>query len=79
MEFYEIAQQIKDLRKEHKLSQSSLAEKVDITRQTLSKLENGEIGKISLQMFIKILEALNQELIIEEKKPFYYFDPKSVE
>ncbi len=79
MEFYEIAQQIKDLRKEHKLSQSSLAEKVGITRQTLSKLENGEIGKISLQMFIKILEALNQELIIEEKKPFYYFDPKSVE
>ena len=79
MEFYEIAQQVKDLRKEHKLSQSSLAEQVGITRQTLSKLENGEISKISLQIFIKILEALNQELIIEEKRPFYYFDPKSVE
>jgi len=79
MEFYEIAQQVKALRKEHHLSQSTLAEQAGITRQTLSKLENGEIGKISLQIFIKILEALNQELIIEEKKPFYYFDPKSVE
>ena len=79
MEFYEIGKQIKTLRKEKKLSQSLLADQIGITRQTLSKLENGEIGKVSLQVFIKILDALNQELHIEEKKPFYYFDPKSVE
>jgi len=79
MEFYEIAQKIKEIRKEKKLSQNSLSEKVGITRQTLSKLENGEIGKVSLQVFIKILDALDQELHIEEKKPFYYFDPKSIE
>lgn len=79
MEFYEIGQQIKDIRKEKKLSQSTLAGKVGITRQTLSKLEKGDIAKISLQVFIKILEALDQELYIEDKKPFYYFDPKSVE
>ncbi len=79
MEFYEIAQKIKEIRKEKKLSQNTLATQVGITRQTLSKLENGEIGKVSLQMFIKILEALDQELHIEAKKPFYYFDPKSIE
>ncbi len=79
MEFYEIGQQIKDIRKEKKLSQSTLAGKVGITRQTLSKLEKGDIAKTSLQVFIKILEALDQEFYIEDKKPFYYFDPKSVQ
>ena len=79
MEFYEIGEKIKKMRKERKLSQSKLAERVGITRQTLSKLEKGQIGKISLQVFIKILDGLNQELHLEEKKPFYYFDPKSVE
>ena len=79
MEFYEIAQKIKEIRKEKKLSQNTLAIQVGITRQTLSKLEKGEIGKVSLQVFIKILEALDHELHLEEKKPFYYFDPKSVE
>ena len=79
MEFYEIADKIKNIRKEKKLSQSTLAEKVGISRQTLSKLENGEIGKISLQVFIKVLDVLDQEMQIEEEKPFYYFDPKSVE
>ena len=79
MEFYEISQKIKNLRKAKKLSQIDLAEHVGISRQTLSKLEKGEIGKISLQVFIKILEALDHEIQIEEKKPFYYFDPKSVE
>jgi|AGBJ01.1.fsa_nt_gi transcriptional regulator with XRE-family HTH domain len=79
MEFYEISQKIKNLRKAKKLSQDHLAKQVGISRQTLSKLEKGEIGKISLQVFIKILEALDHEMHIEEKKPFYYFDPKSVE
>lgn len=79
MEFYETGQQIKDIRKEKKLSQSTLAGKVGITRQTLSKLEKGDIAKTSLLVFIKILEALDQELHIEDKKSFYYFDPKSVE
>ena len=78
MEFYEIAKVIKDSRKEKKLTQSELADKVGITRQTLSKLENGFIDKVSLQLFIKILEGLDLELEITEKKPFYYFDPKSI-
>ena len=79
MEFYEIADKIKNIRKEKKLSQSALAEKVGVSRQTLSKLESGELGKISLQVFIKVLEVLEQQMHIEEQKPFYYFDPKSVE
>lgn len=78
MEFYEIGEKIKESRKEKNLSQTALADRVGITRQTLSKLENGEIGKISLQVFVKVLEALDQELSVDDKKPFYYFDPKSI-
>lgn len=75
----EISGKIQALRKAKKLLQDHLAKQVGISRQTLSKLEKGEIGKVSLQVFIKILEALDYEILIEEKKPFYYFDPKSVE
>ena len=74
MEFYKIGEKIKELRKEKSLTQEQLASSCGTTRQTLSKLENGHIDKLSLQLFIKILEALEYELEIEEKKPFYYFD-----
>jgi len=74
MEFYNIGKEIKKLRKENNLTQIELAQKVNITRQTLSKLENGLITRISLQVFLKILDILNYEIDITEKKPFYYFD-----
>jgi len=78
MEFYEIGNSIKRIRKEKKLNQSELAEKSGISRQTLSKLENGEIDKISLQTFLKIIDTLNYNIQIQEKKPFYYFDPNDI-
>jgi transcriptional regulator with XRE-family HTH domain len=78
MEFYEIGELIKTARKEKKLTQSDLAKDVGITRQTLSKLEKGLIDKVSLQLFIKILETLGKELEVKDKKPFYYFDPESI-
>ena len=78
MEFYDIAEVLKKARKEKKLTQNELAIQVGITRQTLAKLEKGLIDKVSLQLFIKILEVLDKELHIEDKKPFYYFDAKSI-
>jgi transcriptional regulator with XRE-family HTH domain len=78
MEFYKIGEKIKELRKEKGLTQEQLALRCGTTRQTLSKLEKGHINKLSLQLFIKILEALEYELEIEEKKPFYYFDASKI-
>ena len=74
MQFFNIGSTIKEYRKANSLTQQKLASKVGITRQTLSKLEKGEIPKISLATFIKILDTLELELDITEKKPFYYFD-----
>ncbi len=74
MQFYEIGSKIKEYRKDSNLTQQELANQVGITRQTLSKLEKGKLPKISLATFIKILDTLNLELEITEKKPFYYFN-----
>lgn len=78
MEFYKIAQRIKEIRKSKKLTQQDIATQVGMTRQTFAKLEKGEIGKVSLLAFVKILDVLDYELEIEEKKPFYYFDADDV-
>jgi transcriptional regulator with XRE-family HTH domain len=78
MEFYDIGEVLKKARKEKKLTQNELAIQVGITRQTLAKMEKGLIDKVSLQLFIKILEVLDKELHIEDKKPFYYFDSKGL-
>ncbi|HFD14661.1 MAG TPA: XRE family transcriptional regulator [Epsilonproteobacteria bacterium] len=78
MEFYEIAERMKELRKSKKMTQQQLSQKVGISRQTLAKLEKGEISKVSLLVFIKILDTLEYEIKLEEKKPFYYFDVDEV-
>ena len=74
MEFYEIGEKIKELRKEKKLTQEKLAKSAGISRQTLSKLENGQIDKLSLQLFTRVIDELDYELEIIQKKPFYYFE-----
>jgi transcriptional regulator with XRE-family HTH domain len=78
VEFYKIAQEIRNIRKEQKLTQEQLAKSTGTSRQTISKLERGNIDKISLQLFIKILDSLNYELEVSMKKPFFYFDAKSL-
>ncbi len=78
MQFYDIGEKIKEYRKLNKLTQDNLAKEVGITRQTLSKLEKGEIPKISLATFLKILDELNLELEITEQKPTFYFDPNTL-
>ena len=78
MLFYEIGDTIRRYRKEKGLTQAALAKEAGITRQTLAKLERGLLPKISLASFVKILDALELEIEIEEKKPFYYFDASKV-
>ena len=78
MEFYKIGEKIKELRKDKKMTQGKLAAKAGITRQTLAKLEKGNINKVSLQVFVKLLDTFDYELSITEKKPFYYFDVNSL-
>ncbi len=53
-----LAQNIKKLRKQHKLSQEELARKADITYSTLIKIESGANKNPTINTLQKIADAL---------------------
>jgi putative transcriptional regulator len=52
---------IKELREKRNLTQESLAEKVDVTRQTILFLEKGKYNP-SLRLAYKIAKVLNSKI-----------------
>lgn len=64
------AEQLKKLRTEKKLSQDTLAEKLFISRQSISKWENGDATP-DLENLIKLAEILKVSLdqLILDKEP----------
>lgn len=46
------------LRRGAGLTQAQLAEKTGVTRQTISRIENGEIGNVSVKTLAKCAEAI---------------------
>lgn len=52
---------IKELREKHGLTQESLAQKVDVTRQTILFLEKGKYNP-SLRLAYKIARVFNSEI-----------------
>ena len=59
MEYYkEMGQRIKLRRKEMRMKQAELAERIDISNNHMSSIENGR-QKPSLDMFIRICQNLN--------------------
>ncbi|MBE5932075.1 MAG: helix-turn-helix transcriptional regulator [Lachnospiraceae bacterium] len=58
MNYYEIGQRIRHLRKANNLSQEQLAEKVGISVTHLSHIETGNT-KLSLSVFVSIAKALS--------------------
>ena len=63
---------LKELRKENKLSQEQLAEKLNISRQAISKWESGKAYPDidNLILLAKILEVSLDELLIDEKNKY---------
>lgn len=70
MNLLELGQTIKKLRKERKISQEELAKQSNISRATLSKLENGYIANISIVTLNVVLLNLGYELDIKPLNPF---------
>jgi transcriptional regulator with XRE-family HTH domain len=67
----ELGAKIRSLRKEKSLTQEQLAKKAQISRATLSKLENGYYGHISIATIDNILSTLGYEIDIKPKNPFF--------
>jgi len=57
LDYYEIGQRIRKIRKAHGLSQEQLAEMVNISVPHMSHIETGNT-KLSLPVFVEIAEAL---------------------
>ncbi len=68
MKLFDIGKKVRELRKEQGLTQESLAQKADISRVTLGKLERGQMGAISIKTLDVILYNLRYELSITELK-----------
>lgn len=64
MHHIKLAKLLKTLRLQSNISQTALAETLEMTKQSLSLLENGH-RKVSIERAAQIAEALGHELIIE--------------
>lgn len=63
-----VGQQLKQARKNAKLTYAQLSEISGVSRSTLCQIENG-VWSASVDMLEKIIEPLNLDLNIEEKTP----------
>lgn len=70
MNLLDLGKTIKDLRKEKGVTQEQLASSAGLSRATLSKLENGYLGNVSVVTLANILNALGYELDIKLSNPF---------
>ena len=62
MENIEIGFKIKKLREEKNLSQEQLANLLEISQSKLSKIENGRLKKIEMQLVLKFCKNIDIEL-----------------
>jgi HTH-type transcriptional regulator / antitoxin HipB len=64
--FSQLAQGLKALRKEKRLTQAEAASRVGMLAKTLSRLES-DPGSASIESLFKLLSALDSELVIRPK------------
>ncbi len=55
---YMLYQKVKEVRESHSLTQSEVAEKLDISRQTYARIESGE-SEITLDQAVKLAKTLD--------------------
>ena len=67
MHFDEIGVQIKKARKNRKIYQEELAQRLKMSRATISGIENGTIHEIGIRKIMAICTALGLELLVQEK------------
>lgn len=61
----DIATQVYELRREAKLTQQQLAEKIGTTQSVISRIEDADYGGHSLDLLKRIAKALNRKMRVE--------------
>lgn len=74
MDLKEFGKLISKLRKEKKVSQEQLAKDLNISRATISSLENASGSDVGIKKVLQIVDYLGFELTCKEKSPFPTFE-----
>lgn len=74
MDFKEFGKQISILRKEKKVSQEKLSIDLNISRATISSLENGKNSDVGIKKVLQILDYLGFDLQFKQKNRFPTFE-----
>jgi transcriptional regulator with XRE-family HTH domain len=67
LDLKDLGQKIKELRKSKNISQAQLQEYSNITKRTISKIENGFIEEVGIKKVETILDLLGYEFSIRLK------------
>lgn len=70
MDYKDFGKKVSLLRKSKKISQKEMAEDLNISRATISSLENAKTNDIGIKKVLQILDYLDNEIDIKEKSPF---------
>lgn len=74
MEFKELGEELKNLRKSKKITSEQMAKDLHISRATISNFENGGTVDIGLKKALQIADYLGYELVLKEKSKFPTFE-----
>ncbi|HIP19275.1 MAG TPA: XRE family transcriptional regulator [Sulfurovum sp.] len=74
MDFKEFGKTIAIMRKEKKVSQGQMAQDLNISRATISALENARTADIGIRKILQIIDYLGYELDFKEKSAFPTFE-----
>jgi transcriptional regulator with XRE-family HTH domain len=74
VDYQELGQEIKQLRKIKKISQTELAGDLNIARATISALENGGMVDVGIKKVMQILDYFGYEFTLRAHSPFPTFE-----
>ena len=74
MDFKEFGKNIAFIRKDKKISQGQMAKDLNISRATISSLENAKTVDIGIRKILQIIDYLGYELTFKEKSAFPTFE-----
>ena len=74
MDFIQIGKEIAAIRKSKKISQQQMSEHINISRATISSIENGSISDVGIKKIIRIIDYLGYELVMKESTLFPTFE-----
>lgn len=74
MNFIEIGQEIATIRKSKKISQQEMSKHINISRATISSIENGSVSDVGIKKILRIIDYLGCEITIKEKTLFPTFE-----